>query len=324
MNTCNTVFWSVVVPTVIYGCELWLLNDKSLDLLEVFQNYVGKRIQRLHPRCPNVCSFYSLGWMRLERLIQIRKISFVRSIMVLPDDAVPKIIFCKRARVYFLNRRILDENPSQSNTFDLLKTCEIFGLIENVKNMVENGHFYPKAMWKNIIWKRGWELENTYWSIERCLHKSLDILSGINNGNMYSTWWKLSDKFPEEMRKCEVIMKIICHSSKLRADDLKLKDSTLTHRMCSLCDNFQEENARHLLLQCPYFHDDRNRMLVEIGKIEGVGVALNESRLDVFHTILGGPVIGLNERQEEKLRRTTLNYVHQIYQTSSRHKAGIG
>ena len=102
MATCNIIFWSVVVPTTLYGCELWIMNDTSLDMIEDFQNHIGKRIQRFHPKIPNICSFYALGWMRLERIIQIRKLLFIRSIMVMQDDELPKKIFCDRAKCYLV------------------------------------------------------------------------------------------------------------------------------------------------------------------------------------------------------------------------------
>ena len=79
MATCNLIFWSVVVPTTLnYGCELRIMDDVSLDMIEEFQNFIGKKIQPFHPRIPNICSFYALGWMRLERVIQIRKLMFIR------------------------------------------------------------------------------------------------------------------------------------------------------------------------------------------------------------------------------------------------------
>ena len=119
MFTCNVIFWSVVVPTTLYGCELWIMDDASLNLIEEFQNHIGKRIQRFHPKIPNVCSFYGLGWMRLERIIQIKKLMFIRTIMVMDDDDLPKKIFCDRAIAYFSDTHYGNGNHSQSAVFDV-------------------------------------------------------------------------------------------------------------------------------------------------------------------------------------------------------------
>ena len=75
--TCNIIFWSLVVPTTLYGCETWQLNDRSLAMLEVFQLYAAQMIQRFFAGVPNVCCLYALGWMRLERFIQVKKLLFV-------------------------------------------------------------------------------------------------------------------------------------------------------------------------------------------------------------------------------------------------------
>ena len=68
--TCSILFWSIIVPIASFGSELWILNDKISKLLEDFQNFVGKKVQRLYPLSPNVCAYYGLGWMRLERFIE--------------------------------------------------------------------------------------------------------------------------------------------------------------------------------------------------------------------------------------------------------------
>ena len=65
--TCK-IFWTVLAPIALFGCEL-LLWDQNIAILEDFQNYAGKIIQRFYSMVPNVCAFHALGWICLERLV---------------------------------------------------------------------------------------------------------------------------------------------------------------------------------------------------------------------------------------------------------------
>ena len=233
------------------------MDDASLSLIEEFQNHIGKRIQRFHPRVPNVCSFYGLGWMRLERIIQIKKLMFIRSILAMDDDDLPKKIFCERANVYFSDNRFGNENQLQSAIFDLLNVSQIFGLLNDVRNMVERQHFYPKSVWKSKVWEKGWQLEDLHWRIEKQLYRSLDIFNGVSPVNMYLTWWSIADMYPQYIKECEIMAKIVCHASLLKGDDFKLKSLVGTTRMCDLCNCFEIEDARHFVLRCPFFACER-------------------------------------------------------------------
>ena len=51
--------WSIVIPIATFGAELWPFNDKCLSLLESFQTFVGKRIQRFGPKSPNLCTYFA-------------------------------------------------------------------------------------------------------------------------------------------------------------------------------------------------------------------------------------------------------------------------
>ena len=88
------------MPIALFGSELWILNDACVSLIEAFQNYAGKRVQRLFSRGPNTCAFYSLGWIRLERLIEVRKLLFTRSILNLGGEEPSKGFLFQTRGIY--------------------------------------------------------------------------------------------------------------------------------------------------------------------------------------------------------------------------------
>ena len=79
-NACNLIFWSMIIPMVTYGAELWVMKDKDIELLDIFQRHAGRKIQRFGKRSPNETCFTALGWMRIESYIYGKKMLFVRTI----------------------------------------------------------------------------------------------------------------------------------------------------------------------------------------------------------------------------------------------------
>ena len=177
--TCNVIFWSIIVPIALLGCEVWILNDKAVEAVEAFQVYEGKRVQRLFRRSPNVCAFFGLGWIRLERLIEIKKLMFVRSILVLNVDDPSRDIFCRRLEDFLADRVFSLGNAYDSIVFDLLKTADTFGVLDEIVNMVRQGHFWPKGMWRKKLWERARALDAGFWRLEVRSYRNLDLLSGI-------------------------------------------------------------------------------------------------------------------------------------------------
>ena len=169
IRTCNTIFWSVVVPIAMYGCELLILTEKHVAILEEFQEYAGRRLQRFHVKTPRVCAFYALGWIRLERYIEVKK-----------------------------------QNKS---------------------------------------------------------HESLILIERVCHTPRYLVWWELSDIFPDKMGKCEIMSKLVCRCSLLKADDVRLKNLTAFHRWCEHCELCEVEDAKHLILNCPETQSQRDEMM---------------------------------------------------------------
>ena len=324
ISTCNIIFWSLVVPTALYGSEIWRLDTRAISLLEGFQNYAAKKIQRFYGKVPNACSLYALGWMRLERYVQVKKMLFIRSIMVLDNQVLSKQIFCERAAI-LLEQGVEENFHGYSVVSDLLRTADLFNLLNDVQNMVLRGHQFSKQIWKERVWARAWELEDVYWQIQFRVSRNLDIISRVSANCNYLTWWYLSDRFPTSIIICETLARLVCHASLLKVDDVRLKQLNRSDRVCSLCDLYEEDDVRHLIMQCPTLQPERTVMFTELRHVgEGHGERVMDRSGDILSVLLGKPAEDLAPDQMDEFWLVAGKHINIMYQRNIKLRKGIG
>ena len=101
------------------------------------------------------------------------------------------------------------------------------------------------------------------------------------------------------------------------ADDFKYKNLPGTGKMCELCNDFEIEDARHLILRCSHYAHKRDAMFNEIYQIEdGSGYIFFDNDADMLYTILGRPNNQLTDDQLEKIWLIILKYVATIYRAN--------
>ena len=289
------------------------MTGDSTNSLESFQIYAGKKIQRLYLKSPNICSIYGLGWMRLTRFVQIQKLIFVRALLSLDPGDLSRIFFVERATHIFNNNN--DPSPFEewSIVADLLYVAEIFNLSVEIRNMVLRGHQYAKDEWRKIVWIRGWSLEDTHWSLEARLYKDLDLIVRDCPSPRYLTWWSLSNKFPEMINVCENLVKLICHASLLKCDDVRLKSLPPRSRTCSLCDSYAIEDPYHVIMQCPGTQPLRNEMFAELESDPKINEILNVNANEVMLVCLGKCPIEAIDATMVKLWCISGRHINGIY-----------
>ena len=81
------------------------------------------------------------------------------------------------------------------------------------------------------------------------------------------TWWVISDLSREHIEKCEIMAKMVCEASLLKTADTRLKNRSLASRFCEKCDLGIEETAIHIVMQCPFFEEDRRKMFAEMNAL---------------------------------------------------------
>ena len=288
IKTCSIIFWSIIVPIVTYGSELWVLTSSEIEELRKFQRYVGRRCQRFPKRSPNFSAYTSMGWMSLDRVVQVKKLLFLRTIMVMDDDDRCKMIMMSRANEFCENLEVKKRNEYGSPIFDILSTSIQVDLFDTCMRMIRMGCMYSKAEWKKLVWEKVWCQED-----EDCLRmykqpSQNHLLFEITGKPYYLVWWILGDLYPSRMRMCEIMASLVCEAGLLRSTDYRLKKQSHSTRICDKCDLGILENANHIIMQCPFYTDERRELFYAIKRIHSeVANRVINDPLQYYNVIMG-------------------------------------
>ena len=149
----------MVFPILTFGCEAWVIKPKDVELLQSFQRYAARRLQRLHSRSINSTCTACLGWMDICTVIKAKKLIFVRSIACMNEFAPIKAIFEGRLNEFDEE----DTNQYDSPIKQILKISLEFRVTNEIRNMF-NGNLMSKPGWKKLVWDRAWSIEYDTWN----------------------------------------------------------------------------------------------------------------------------------------------------------------
>ena len=154
--------------------------------------------------------------------------------------------------------------------------------------MIINGYFYPKEGWRRIVWNAIWKCEDEDNLLIYRNPKPDTLLFKIIENAYYLVWWFISDVMPCKTRMCEILSSIECDTSLLKATDYRVKNKPFGFKMCHRCDLGIIENARHLILQCPFYDLERASMFREIESTNDTWSSkINNQGYDAMHVLLG-------------------------------------
>ena len=104
----------------------------------------------------------------------------------------------------------------------------------------------------------------------------------------YLPWLELSDKYPWLIRICETVAHLVCHASKLKLDDARLKGLMPSHKMYVQCDSYLVEYLHHIVMHCPNTESYMSDMLKNIVNIDETNkYEFEENPSKVFSWLIG-------------------------------------
>ena len=309
MKVCANLFWSIIIPIVTYGSEIWTMRGDEIEALRKFQRYVGRRCQRFNSKSPNYSAYIPLGWLSINRYIQVKKLLFLRTITIMKDECIYKKILQAGATQYNLNRNKGRLNENDSPVFELLNTSLEVGIFDNCMNIILNGRYYSKDMWKKLVWQAVWTREDEDVSMTYTNLAVRPRMFDIIDKTFYLNWWIISDNYPKPTRTCEKMAALVCGCSMLKAHDLKLKRSSYWSRCCCRCNQGVIEDPWHLVMQCSFYDNHRLDMYREIAM-------LND---DVVNDIISEPGTVFNILMGKHATNAQMVDMIKIWLISSKH-----
>ena len=186
-------------------------------MIRKFQRYVGRRSQRFHQRSPNFSAYTPLGWISLDKVIYIKKLLLFRNICAMKEESPCRAMLSQRARKFYGNRASSKLNVNDSPMFEMFDVAERLNLIDTCFNMIMNGHTYSKKGWSKIVWESAWNLEDEEYQISRGQLRNEKLLFKIIEKPYYLTWWVMSDVSRSYIEQYEIMARLVCDSSLLKA-----------------------------------------------------------------------------------------------------------
>ena len=182
MKACNVLYWSLIIPILTYGSELWFLKGSDIELLDKYQRYAGRRVQRFPAHSPSETSFRGLGWIRIENFIYAKKLIFILKILIRDEDCIFKKILEYRAIKFNNDVRNGILNEFDSPLFDIMRVSIIFNMYDILMSMIFRNQMYSKTQWEKMVWANAWRVEDNDWQYSVILYDNLSNLDMTNGG----------------------------------------------------------------------------------------------------------------------------------------------
>jgi hypothetical protein len=241
--TATKIYWSTVIPSMMYGIEVLCLSENAMNSLEQEHKNFGKRIQCLPNKTSNPAAYSTLGWKSLWAYSDIAVLNFFYKIITMKSTCIFKKL---------LLRKLVDismsgiQKPGPIGHF--VKICSKYGVLQHIWEVVRSGdamQFNQKTLCKNVVFKREQQMHN----IELLMYEKLLYMR--NTPIAIHPWWQVSKAFPRVLGACKLMVKLLVGEEPLRYNTGRyVHPRSVQNQLCNVCNNGDVETAKHFLFVC--------------------------------------------------------------------------
>ena len=200
----SKIYWSNVIPAMLYGAEVMCLSQSAIDRLEVQHRKFAKRLQRLPEKTANPLVYSTLGWDSIQSYIAKRSLQFIQNIYHLHSSSVYNNMLIDR--IVDILEYNLDLSTSPSSPIKWFVMCCVrYGLLDHIRDMLITGVVLPKERWKAEVKRAVGQHEQFFIRAERLLYKKLGYSSPVSRMDL---WWKVAFHHPASLTACRLMVKM--------------------------------------------------------------------------------------------------------------------
>lgn len=162
--TAINLYKRIVVPTALYGCELWnnMSNPQTYSVNKL-QHFIVKRIQGFTTRTRSDICESMAGLHKLSADIEIRKLMFLHKLLSLSNNCSSKSIFILRYISFASDKRA--RQSMLGFIPDIIRILHIYGIGHIINDVLVNPMALPsKHCWKNLIKSLVYSRESDKWT----------------------------------------------------------------------------------------------------------------------------------------------------------------
>ena len=222
VKVMEKVFFSMIQPAMIYGCEVWGEDDK-IERLDTVIKSLAKELLGVSRNVPGEAALGEIGWIKTKYIIKKRQILYYYQL--------------KQCKERVLQRECLKEmKESVENNKSIFKVEEIWE---------ENG---KKRKMKRRLEEIIWNYQKKDWETEIKIKPTLELIGRLGYKKEGQEYVRLFDK---EYRRVFTKFKL----GNYVWESKKREDGT---RVCCLCNG--KEDYNHIIKDCIMLKEERDKI----------------------------------------------------------------
>ncbi len=242
--TASKLYWSVCLPSMAYGLEVWNLG-KDFVRLEKAHIGFGKKIQGLPEHTSEPAALSMIGWLSLECYVEILKVLFLWRILLLPVNNIYRKIVISRLCSFFEHPANRWEGP----TYNMYKIFIKYGLDKELRKSILHSQYDSLMNVKKRVRTLVWYWYKNKWKISCQMYKKLEFFRSIVTDFTQSFWWKLAKENSTKVKHYKRVVKLLCGEHCLQVNVGRFSNIERRHRVCPICRS-EVETVSHFLFNC--------------------------------------------------------------------------